>query len=750
MARRFVTRLPVLAAAAAFAAFVCVAGIPTLRHDWNWPIGRSAIPTFLEASIGGWVPTGFGQFNAHPTTFPIALPVALAMSLFGPFAALVLFALAVGYVCASAAATMARRWSTSVAAQIGTIAFALFNPWVYNEVVAGHLIMVLAYGATIGLISEMSLGCNARAARCAWWLILAQTQLQFLIVALAAALFFALRTRKWLVPVAGAVMALPSAIGVLAERSTLAKTPYTLAWQENQSVSPVALTALRGYFPGYADHLGILAAVATWVLLALAIIGVVAFRRSRSTIVAAVAAVALFAIVTGVYGPFGALYSWAVRNVPASGVFRELYDLAGIFAALLLFGAAAATAAVRPLRYAALVAGILLPLLWLANPPSAFWIGSDAYPHPDISAAPFERVALLPAFQPLQLRGGGGDGADPDAHTYPYAVAALNEYLPGYPVDMALAAYEQNGDIAALRALGVSEIIARPWLLSRTNGAIGLAAASLAPPERSIESEVIRYVNDPATMIARCAGTRVVALPEAIGSCAVFFGDAPSARANVTPLTPYGDSIDPRTGWIDARFAFAAVPQLAQGIGGVMTVSTVPYRLPSAGAVLAFARGTLRDSRDVTLLRSRSGEFRWLTPTSSDVRCFGVCELVAQTPALPDLPSSAAPVAAAPVSFRSLTPWMYLVEAASAGDGVLRLNQRYDPGWIAVAAGRVLPHVRVDLASNGWELASAQSSTIVLLHATSVAQMLAELAGVALALWLLKAALREPTNREAQ
>ena len=745
-----VTRLPAFVAAAAFAAFVCVLGIPTLRHDWSWPIDRSAIPTFLQASIGGWVPTGFGQFNAHPTTYPIALPVALAMSLFGPLAALVLFALAVGYLCAVAAATMARRWTSSAPAQIGMIAFALFNPWVYNEVVAGHLIMVLAYGATIGLIAEMSLGRNASAARCALWLVLAQTQLQFLIVTLTAALFFALATRKWLVPAAGVVMALPSAIGVIAERSALAKTPYTLAWQANQSVLPAALTALRGYFPGYADHLGDLAAIATWILLALAIVGVVAFRRSRAMISAAVVAILLFTIVTGVYGPFGALYAWTVRNVPASGVFRELYDLAGIFAALVLFGAAAATAAVRPFRYVALIAGILLPLSWLASPPSGFWIGADAYPHPEISAAPFERVALLPAFQPLQLRTGGGDGADPDAHTYPYSVAALNEYLPGYPVDMALAAYEQNGDIAALRALGVSEIIARPWLLSRTNGAIGLAAASLAPPPRSIDSEVIRYVNDPATMIARCASEQVVALPSAIGSCAIFFDDVPSARAEVTPLSPYGDSIDPRTGWIDARFAFAAVPQLAQGIGGVVTVSSLPYRLPVADAVLAFVRGALRDSRDVALLVSRSGEFRWIHTTSPTVRCFGLCELVAQTPVPPRLPLSAAPSPIAPLSFRSLTPWMYLVESGSARDGLLRLNQRYDPGWIAVAAGRLLPHLRIDLASNGWELSSAQSSTIVLVHATSVAQALAELAGIALALWLLKAALVEPTNREAQ
>ncbi|MBV9234187.1 MAG: hypothetical protein JO030_09100, partial [Candidatus Eremiobacteraeota bacterium] len=170
-------RLPVAAfgAAAAFAAFVCATGIPTLRHDWNWPIDRSAIPTFFEASIGGWVPAGFGQFNAHPTTYPVSLPVAVAMSLFGPFVALVLFALAVGYACAIAADRMAGRWGNAPPARLGLIAFTLFNPWVYNEVVAGHLIMVLAYGATVGLISEMSRGRRASSVRCSLWLLLAST-----------------------------------------------------------------------------------------------------------------------------------------------------------------------------------------------------------------------------------------------------------------------------------------------------------------------------------------------------------------------------------------------------------------------------------------------------------------------------------------------------------------------------------------------------------------------------------------------
>ncbi len=751
MPRRFQARIPEIVGALSFAAFVCAAGIPTLRHDWNWPIDRTAIPTFFEASVGGWVPTGFGQFNAHPTTYIIALPLTLSMWLFGPLAALVLFAAAIGLLCAVGANRLAIRWGNSALATIAAIAFLLFNPWVYNEIVAGHLVMVLAYGATIGLFAEMSLGRAASQLRCALWLSIAQTQLQFLIVALVAAILFAAMTRKWLLPIAGFALALPSVIGVVAEGSTLAKTPYTLAWQSNQSVAPAALSALGGYFPGYADRLSILASIAVWVFLALSIVGIAAHRRSRAIVFAAAAAVLVFLIVTGVNGPLGAAYTWTVENIPASGVFRELYDLAGILAVLVAFCACAATTVLVPLRYVAVAAAAILPVLWLLHPPGRFWVRSDSYPHPQIAAAPFERVALLPAFQPLQLRGDGGDGADPDAHTYPSAVTVVNEYLPSYPVDMALANYEELGATGALRGLGVSEVLARPWLVSRSNGAIGLVGASLARARRGAASEVIRYVSDPAGLFSRCERTQTVALGNVPGACAVFFGDASPSRFDVMPLEPARGAIDPKTDWIDARFAFAALPQLAQGIGGVFTVSTRLYRLRPDRATLIFVRGTLFDAGNNAVLDRANGRFRWIARSPESVRCAGICELVAQAQRVPLVPLNARPSPVAPLEFRSVTPWFYFVEPPNSRQGLLRFNARYDRGWIAVAGGRILPHLRIDLATNGWQLADApQSSGIVLIHATSVAQLLAELVGIALALWLLKAAAREPTKRGVQ
>ena len=248
-------RAVAIAAAIAFAVLVTLKGIPTLRHDWNWPIDATAIPSFLDDSFSGWLPAGFGIPNVHPTGYLIALPLAAAMWLLGPLATLVLFAFVTGYLCVRGGVALAGYWANESPATAALGSFALFNPWVYNEVVAGHLVMVLSYGALLGLIAEMLRGRAASSVRLALWLALAEAQLQFFIVAMIALFIFAIVMRKWRPVLAGLVFILPSVIGVLAERGTLLQIPYGLTWQSNQSVLPGALAGLGGYFPGYSDRL---------------------------------------------------------------------------------------------------------------------------------------------------------------------------------------------------------------------------------------------------------------------------------------------------------------------------------------------------------------------------------------------------------------------------------------------------------------------------------------------------------------
>ncbi len=735
------------AAGLLFAAFVAAKGVPTLRHDWSWPIVRDAIPSFLSESASGWVPVGFGVANAHPTAYLASLPIALAMWILGPLPALALTALATGYVCMRAAASMCARYGFAMPAAVGIGLCALFNPWVYNEVVAGHLVMVLAYGGVLGMLAEISRGRDASPVRLALWLALVECQLQFFIVAMLALVAFACATRKWLPVAAGFCLGLPSIVGLAGDRATLLAIPYTLTWQKNQSLPFAGLLGLGGYFPGYADRLGVAASLAVWVLLGLAVAGLVARRRSRVAIAAAAAAAALFVAVLGVNGPLAFAYEWIVRNVPESGVFRELYDLAGMYAALLALLACAAAARWRPLGYVALFAGVALVVTWLARPPSDLWVGAASYPHPVVSAAPFERVALTPAFQPLGLRAGGGDGADPDVYVYPGRVAALNSYLPAYPVDMALARYERDGDPNALRALGVGAIVARPWLVSLSNGHIGLAARSLGVSARGAHPQLAtQRIEGAAPLVSECASSPVVASVAPLDPCDRFFGDAlPGA---VRPIAASSDSIDPRTDWIDARLVFAQIPALAQGVGGAFTQSRTPFPIEANAQLLAYVRGTLRAGNGRALYAS-GGAFRWLAlpQDATAVWCDGLCELVATTRALPAGAPALQDASSWAMNVTELTPWLYLVRGANRPAALLRFNERYDPAWVAVSSWRVLPHVRAAMAANGWLAEGSAIDEAVLVQRTALLQAIAEILGFLCLLWLLKALQREPTKR---
>ena len=735
-----------IAAAVAFAAFVVAKGTPTLRHDWNWPIDRLAIPSFVNESIGGWLPVGFGVANAHPTTYLIALPLIGLMLVAGPLIALAAFAFATGYCCMRAAENVASQWGNAPPAAVGAGIFALFNPWVYNEVVAGHLVMVLAYGGVIGLLAEMTRGRAASPVRLALWLALIEAQLQFFIVAAGALVVFALVTKKWLAPIVGVLVALPSIVGLFAERGALLQTPYSVQWQANQSLSPIALLSLGGYFPGYADRLGLAAQIAIWVLCGFALAGVVAARRLRAVRWAAAVAGLVYLGALGVHGPLDAAYEWTVRSIPESGVFRELYDFGGVFAALLIALATALTARAKALGYVALAAGAVLPITWLIHPPGDLWVAAQTYPHPTIAAPPFSRVALLPAFQPLQLRSGAGDGADPDAIAYPGEVAALNDYLPAYPVDMALARYERDGDADALRALGVSRIVARPWLVSRSNGEIGLAASSLGVARSRATTQSTSDIAA-APLISACDSARIVASVDRLDPCDMFFADAPGYAA-VTPLRGPSDSIDPSASWIDARLAFARVPALAQGIGGVLTQSTRSNPVTPGAWLLAYVRGRLI-AADGRTLAAGSGAFTWISipPNVGSVSCVGLCELVAESRFFPAIPLHQSVARTRALPFDQFAPWLYRVHGTAGSVGLVRLNERYDPGWMALRGWHVLPHVRIALAANGWILTDRSSPDVLLVQITAFVQQIAELVGVLCVLLLLKALVRDPTKR---
>jgi hypothetical protein len=525
----------------------------------------------------------------------------------------------------------------------------------------------------------------------------------------------------------------------------LVQIPYGVEWQANQSIAPPALLSLNGYFAGYAGRLGVAAQIAVYAIVALALGGAAAAWRRRAVLWTALGAVAVYILTTGVHGPLAVPYEWVVRNVPESGVFRELYDLAGLFAVAMAALAAAGASRVRAFGFAALAAGVVLPVTWIVRPPGDLWICARAYPHPRVAAAPFSRIALLPAFQPLQLRSGGGDGADPDSFTYPNRVAPINEYYPTYPVDMALGRYEQFGDVRGLQALGVDTVVDRPWLSSRSQGAIGLAASSLTAPAQGGARGSTR-IAAAMPLVTDCGAMEIVAGVDNLGSCDVFFGDA-SGAGEVKPVDARSDSIDPATSWIDAKLAFGRAPWLAQGLGGALTQSSAVHPIKPSTWLLAYVRGRLLDDRGGTLAGTTGG-YRWIAiaPGTNAIVCSGLCVLAALSSGAPPTVESP-PAAAAALGFEELAPWLYRVRGTVPGSSLVRFNERYDRGWLAIGGGQLLTHVRVALYANGWLATQRPSDGIILVQITALLQLIAELAGAACVVLLLKALVREPTKR---
>jgi hypothetical protein len=341
------------------------------------------------------------------------------------------------------------------------------------------------------------------------------------------------------------------------------------------------------------------------------------------------------------------------------------------------------------------------------------------------------------------LQTGDGDGADPDAFVYPNVVPALNEYFPTYPVDMALARYEQSGDYDALRVLGVTEVMQRPWLVSKVQSGIGLAGASLSPPAAHRSVAGARHVSGATPLVSQCVEPQIVDVGGPLGLCDVFFGDMPGHRT-VRIIAAPSDSIDARTAWIDARLTFSEVPALAQALGGALTQSRVPWRVDPDSWLLAYVRGALL-APDGRTLAAAAGSFAWvrIPARTGAVQCAGLCELVAQAAARPTFPARQSRPALRAPAFRYITPWLYVVDAGAPG--LLRFNERYDSAWMAFAAGGVLRHVRMDMSVNGWFLTSAGS--VVLVQVTAVAQLIAEIVGAVCVLLLLKALANRPTKR---
>lgn len=715
-------------------------GVPALRHDWAWPLHRADFAGWFQVAGSGWSPFGIGAPTEHIERYLLAIPVTLCGFAAGGRIALFAYALAVGYALASAGAALARRFAGGDALVAASVAaFLLFSPWTYTQVVAGHIEMILASAGIAGMLARLSSEPRAGdATGTSLYVVLAYSQLQFFCVALLLTVAAALLRRGWLPLLTAVVIGMPTFLGLGGNFGALALTPTAIPWQLDQSLEPGSAWRLLGYFTGYADGYS----KVSW---ALAIVCAVAcagiyFERGRPAArVYALAVPLLLLLVTGLRGPLAPLYERLLLNFPPVGVFRELYDFSGLLAICYAALAAAGAARVRVLRPLLALASCALLATWLGDGITRWFVPAERLPAIAVDVAPGQRYALTPAFQPLRF-GSLGSGADPDATYRAGGIVALNEYDLHYPDSTALARFEASGTTRDLEALGTAAVYPRPWLKS----------APGAPPRERARLDKPLRLPSAVPLVSLLPVPAVTSTGDRLGAGNVFFGDVaglagpgvPSAwrtLPRVRSLEASKADVDPERNWVDARFELATDPDIDAPFGGVVTTSRQLFRLDgSVHHVLAFVRGKLYGDRGRALGTSAAG-YRWLAlpPGTGGVSCAGRCALALSG----DPPAQAAkPLAhegeAVPAERR--LPWLVTAHLPPLAYGrTLRLNERYDAHWVALAGSHVLTHLRLDATVNGWLGAPAGASDVVICNVLALLQALFELAATLWVFYLL-------------
>lgn len=753
--QRMLNGIPYVAAIGLLVAATLAHGVPALRHDWLWPVDRAAFVNSLANWTSGWDPSGLGRPAPHLTQYILAAPLLLIGFLFGSAAALAIYLSLIGFLIAHAARRIAARFGLSPIAALAIALLLTASPWTYNELVAGHLAMLLAYACTALLCTELLMDePDVRLSTLCVFGIAFQPQFFLLIALLCIARFKAVAARAGLAY--GAVAFLPYVVGVTSQFRWIEMTPFAMTWERMQSVPLAAGVVLRGYFTHYsAGFDGPLGTTGVLFFALMALAAPVVMRRRRVWILSAILILLLFGA-AGTSGPLSAIFVAGFRRVPAFGLYRELYDLVGLVAVGYALSAGIVFSRFPVLRWPALISASLLLVVWLVSPPSQFWVSLlDLPPPPRVESG--GRYALMPPHQPLSYDG-RGSGMDPAFMYASLAATPLNTYALEFPESNALQEQWSAGRDRALARLGTTQIICRKGFRESNAAAVVLGDAIKAAGSQTCEQPRV-LISDPAPIIALQGAPHICSLCSAVGDGNIFFGDVDGgvAEALHVPLqngayvslaAPRGGA-DPATEWIDARLEFVSDPSLSQAFGGVFTTSSSWLSLQPARFVLVNVRGKLR-ARSGAIIAQDTAGYRWtpLPKNAVTARCVGRCTIALEgTPST--APLDASPVRAQAVSWKALTPWLLLARVPAGRAQIIRYLESYDRWWVALYRGRTVFHVRLDASINGWTLPPrAQPETIVLLHESSLVQIFCELVGVAAFLHALLRRIK-PTARSA-
>lgn len=697
--------------------FVAVT-LPALRQDWNWFPFQGELRQTLSFGTSGWIPIGIGAPRPYPTTYVITVVILALRLIAGNHLAFFLFVFGIAVFCALAARTIAVAAGAGYVGQVAAIIFALFNPWVYTKIVAGHLFMIVAVAALVLLAAEIT-AQHPRTAACVFYGAVVLCQIQFYLLSIPLLVWLVLR-RKTVLPLISAIILGGSiAAGIVLDRSTLLQVPYTVAWEQSQSIHLQDAVLLKGYFTGYASHFSGMWTVGMLTVSLLAGVGSYLTLRWKPKFLPLtfVTCVVLIAS-TGVYGPATEVFVWCVEHVHESGLFRELYDLLGLVAFAYVGLCAIAVSRWKRLGPVWLFASLACLAVWISFPPSRYWVAAESLPPVHLFSAENTRFALIPAFQPLRF-GGHGSGTDPDAYPRRGNFTPINEYLPSYPSSVALGRILYNGrDTSMLRALSVSVILERPWYKSDVS-ALREQEAFQDSGRHTADDRSIEMRLKPVPELSIGEIPAVGSLDTNIGAGNVFYGDVAGLRGagvpvewktfgSISVIEPTNRFVNARDGWVDSRLAFREMPSLGQQFGGAAT-SNPRSLLPVGkhGKLLVWVRGRLagvgRGSSSYIVSGTTNG-YRWVSMRKQTqyLRCTGLCVVATQGSPPDGLPLNPPPRRYSEVRFVQITPWLASTTIRGGGVATLRYNVAYDPHWVAFVDGRYLTHFRIDGAVNGW------------------------------------------------
>jgi hypothetical protein len=743
--------VPVLCGVA-FATFLGYTGIPTLRHDWSSWIPNGGFFSNAWGSISGWRTDGFGNPRPYPTDYLLVVINAGLFAVLGSYAAYLADVFAIGFAVAAGAVRLTAGFSASAAALGAAAMFAVFNPWVYNEIVAGHIYMVLAYGGILLLISE-TMQERTSQFRLAAFLLLTMGQLQFFLPSLVGVAVWTIvkRERPWAIIVA-IVASSPIWIGLAAEAGYLRTLPYSLAWQSNESVDPSRAALLLGYFALYENALPAFAVFALWGILGLAIFGAAVglVRAPRRAVWPVLGFLLVWASVAGTKGAFAPAYTWLVEHVPATGVYRELYDAVAFLCIAYLGGCAAASAKFSALRWAWLACAVALFAAWVEVPPARYWVPAQMLPLVRVRAPSNTRYALMPPLQPVRFL--WGSGLDPNAVVLRDDVTPLNTPQFSYPESPALVHYALTGDARWLQALSVADVIERPQFQIDAQQLREQLALPPPQPQRAAATSSL----DPLPELLLTGVPGLSAIPRPLWENAIFFSDARAADGPGVPLDWRGaprasvfvstsHSVSAAEGWVDARLAFASLPALSQGLGGVVTTNArALLQIDPSLWTLAYISGRLESPDGAATVATTARGYRWLPPTGlRSVRCSGLCVVVAQTVRPYRSHALADDDCRRTLPFRLPLSWLAISQLSSSPLCLLRYNVRFDTHWLAFADGHPLAHVAIDSTVNGWIVPEhATTQRLVIVEWIAGLQFLSELAAIGLLIALCVVRLR--------